>query len=134
MIPAPCDAPTPGTQGSLPQLSDTHLFVPGWKVENLWSQIMSAEVLTCDMLSPRLAEWFQMIQRNARAATARERSQSLSATPWPRRSLRALRTTAIHRLARRLSPRSLADHLGYASVQPVLRYYDSPIKVDGGGT
>lgn len=114
--------------------TDAYVFVPDWKVENLWSRIMSAEVLTCEMLSPRLSEWFQMIQRSARAATARERSQSLSATHWPRRGLRALRTTAIHRLARRLSPRSLADHLGYASVQPVLRFYDYPNMAAGGGT
>jgi len=113
--------------------TDSHIFVPDWKLDQLWPRIVTGEPLTSELLSPDLGKWFQMTQRRARLVLAKDAGVPVSQTRWRHRSLRALRATAIRRLAVGLPPSSLAEHLGYAAAQSVLRFYGCAVAGSAGG-
>jgi integrase len=104
--------------------TDEYVFVPDWKLDQLWLRANGGEPLSIDLLSPGLAAWFLMIQRRARLLLARDEGLPMSEVRWIPRGIQALRTTAICRLAEQLQPRELAEHLGYSSVRSVRRFYD----------
>jgi len=111
---------------------NSHVFVPDWKLAQLWTSIASGEALTAEQISPGFGQWFRMIQRRARQVHADNQGVSLEEIEWPIRGVRALRTTAIIRLSERMTPRALAEHLGYPSARSVLRYYDLATSRDAG--
>lgn len=102
---------------------DSHIFVPDWMLDELWTRLAAEESLAPNQLCPRLGPRFVMIQRRARVTLARERSAPLAATEWPRRTIHALRTTALLRLSACMSPEELAEHAGNASASSVRGFY-----------
>lgn len=113
---------------------DEYLFVPNWKVQQVWNRLLADEPLGNELICPRLHEWFRMIQSRARLLAAKSLQQPIAQTRWPLRPLSSLRATAIRSLAERMSPRSLAMHLGCASVGGVLGHYDRRLSTKGGAT
>lgn len=112
---------------------DSHVFVPDWKVNQLWPRIVTGESLTTEHLCPGFSSWFRLVQRRARHSLANTHGVALTDIAWPHRSVTALRTTAILQLAERLAPTALAEHLGCPSVQSVLQYYDLATSRVAGG-
>lgn len=103
--------------------TDDYVFVPDWKLDQLWLRASGGQPLSTDLLSPGLTSWFLMIQRRARLLLARDEGLPISEVRWIPRGIQALRTTAICRLAEQLQPRELTAHLGYSSVRSVRRFY-----------
>lgn len=103
------------------QPNDSHVFVPDWKLHQLWARIVSRSPVTTDHLCPGLAYCFRMIQRRARLALARSRQHRLAEVEWRERPVASLRTTAAVRLAEQLGPRELAARLGCGPNASVIR-------------
>jgi integrase len=103
----------------------SYVFVPDWMLDELWTRLAAEEPLAPNQLCPRLGAWFAMIQRRARVTLARERNAPLAATGWPRRTIHALRTTALLRLSACMRPEQLAEHAGNASAYSVRSFYAS---------
>lgn len=112
---------------------DTHVFVPEWMLDRLWTRIVAGERLTPDVLAPRIGDCFKNAQRLARHALASDLNLPLSRVLWRPRPLDALRQTYARRASRLVSPRTLKELLGYASLSPVLRYYDHVPAATSGG-
>jgi hypothetical protein len=96
------------------RLNDSHVFVPDWKLDQLWIRIVSNSPVTADHMCPGIAPCFRMIQRRARLVLARTLQCPLAEVEWQQRPLASLRVTAAARLADRLGPSELASCLGYA--------------------
>lgn len=123
IVPAP-----PNVIGTLTRLrserpEDSHVFVPDWKLDQLWLRLVSHSQVTTDHLCPGIAAHFRMIQRRARLVLARRSARPLSALEWRDRPIGSLRITAAVRLAEELSPHELAERLGCAGVRAVARFY-----------
>lgn len=103
---------------------NAHVFVPDWKISNLWNQILSGEPLKAEQMCPGLGPCFQKIQGRARYEFAKNEGMLLSDIVWLRRSVGALRVTGIVQLSEKMAPRALAEYLGYPSARSVLKYYD----------
>jgi integrase len=106
---------------------DTHVFVPSWKLNQLWFRLHDGDPLSTDHLCPSLDAGFRMVQRRAMLNLARDRQITLAQVQWPMRPVSALRLTAIQRLSSELTPRKLAEHLGLASTASILAFYDHQI-------
>lgn len=103
---------------------DRYLFIPEWRIEQLWPQLMMGKPLRSEELAPNLNAWFQMVQREAQLVLARRLGEPLKKTPWSRRRLGALRETYAVNTSRLVTPSRLKELLGHSSVRTVLRYYD----------
>lgn len=111
---------------------DTYLFVPNWKLDQLWLHASSGMPMRTDDLCPDLNKGFGAVQQLAHArlvhlADARRHKTAR----WPLRHVEALRTTAIVSLAREMTPMQLAQYLGYTSTRPLLRYYCTGTRAGG---
>lgn len=101
--------------------NDSHVFVPDWKLNQLWPRIVSRSPVTTDHLCPGIASCFKMIQRRARLALARSRQLRLAEVEWLERPVASLRITAATRLAEHVGPSELAARLGCAGSASVIR-------------
>lgn len=106
---------------------DMYVFIPRWRVDQLWTRVTAGKRLRNEELAPNLDGWFQRVQRDAQHVLARQFGRPLVDTPWPRRKLSALRETFAVKTSRSVTPSRLKELLGYASVGPVLQYYDMDI-------
>lgn len=111
---------------------NTHVFVPEWRLDRLWTSIVAGTPLGSDDLAPDIAAEFQAVQRLGRHALAAELSVPLARVRWRPRPLAALRSTYAHSASRFLSPSSLAAHLGVARRSSVLKYFDLAAALRGG--
>lgn len=89
-----------------------HVFVPDWRLDQLWSRIVAGIPLSTTALAPRLPDWFTMVQRRARVTIAKREGARLESIAWNIRPLSALRGTAISRLCAALAPCEAAERLG----------------------
>lgn len=112
---------------------DTHVFVPEWMLDRLWTRIVAGERLTPDALAPRINGCFRRVQRLARHALASALNLPLNRVSWRPRPLDVLRHTYAQRASRLVPPSTLKELLGYASVRPVLPYYDHVRAATSGG-
>lgn len=103
---------------------DRYVFIPAWRVEQLWPRLVTGMPLVSEDLAPNLNAWFQMVQRGAHLMLANQLGKPLVNTPWPRRRLGALRETYAISTSRLVPPSRLKELLGHSTVRPVLRYYD----------
>lgn len=106
---------------------DSHVFVPSWKLNQLWFRLHDGEPLSADHLCPKLAAGFRMVQRRAMLNLARDRQITLAQVQWAMRPVSSLRWTAIKRLSAELTPRKLAERLGMANTASILAFYDQQI-------
>lgn len=106
---------------------DSHVFVPSWKLNQLWFRLHDGDPLSTDHLCPKLAAGFRMVQRRAMLNLARDRQITLAKVHWPMRPVSSLRLTAIKRLSAELSPKKLAERLGMASTTQILSFYDQQV-------
>ena len=105
--------------------NDTHVFVPNWKLSQLWLLIDTGSVITTHDICPSISSCFRMIQRRARLVLARTRHVPIAEVAWQERPLASLRVTAAARLAEHLGPSELASRLGCAgpaSVSSILSH------------
>ncbi len=123
VVPIPASAMRSLTRLRSERPGDSHVFVPDWKLDQLWSRIVTASPVTTNHLSPGLPAWFRMIQRRARHVLAREWGLPLAEVAWTDRSVASLRFTAACQMAERLTPRELAAQLGCASTASVAFFY-----------
>jgi integrase len=107
---------------------DSHVFIPDWKLDQLWPRLVSQSPVTSDNLCPRLASWFRMIQRRARLVLARSFNRPLADISWSERTIGSLRVTAAFRLAETLTPEELATRLGCPTTKSVAAFYRRPPK------
>jgi integrase len=103
---------------------DSHVFVPSWKLNQLWFRLQDGEPLSIAHLCPQLGPGFRMVQRRAVLQHAQSSQVTLAQVYWPTRPVASLRATAIKRLSHILSPRKLAERLGLASTTSILSLYD----------
>ncbi|MCC6678946.1 MAG: tyrosine-type recombinase/integrase [Phycisphaerales bacterium] len=101
------------------------VFVPDWRVEEIWPDISSSLRVSSSRLVPDIEQHFRWVQRLAPLGLARRLDVELDAIRWAARPLSALRATYAAKAARSVPPRELAERLGYACIQPVLRFYDT---------
>jgi integrase len=111
---------------------DSHVFVPDWKLDQLWPRITASERLTAEHLCPGIRVWFNMIQRRARLCLARKSGVRLVDLHWEPRGLSFLRETAIQELAGHMPPKELATLLGLASSRPLSNQLGSARQLTGG--
>lgn len=101
---------------------DLHVFVPDWKLDQLWTRIVSRSPVTTNHLCPGIASCFRMIQRRARLVLARRAACPLTEVEWRNRTIGSLRDTAAARLAATFDARDLAAWLGCAGPGSVTRF------------
>jgi len=102
----------------------SHVFVPSWKLDQLWFRLQSGESLSITHLCPQLGSGFRMVQRRAAVQHAVASGVMLAQVQWPMRPVAALRATAIKQLSGKLPPRRLAEYLGLVSIASILSFYD----------
>lgn len=110
------------------------VFIPDWKIDQLWLDIHAHHSLRPDRIAPGLYDYFRHIQRCARLWLARRLGIELAEVQWPYRPLSALRNTYAITLARELQPREHAAHLGVARVRDVLGYFETAVAPSEGQT
>lgn len=108
------------------------VFIPDWKIDQLWLDIHAGHPLRPERLAPGLHEYFRYIQRRARLRLARRLGIELAEVRWTYRPLSALRNTYAVTLARELRPTELAGNLGVARIRDVLGYFDATSATTGG--
>ena len=88
------------------------VFVPDWKLDQLWPFLVPGSSVSSDRLAPGIAPHFRYVQRFARLSLARRIDESIEQVHWVVRPLSALRSTyAIHAAARN-PPDQVAEYLG----------------------
>jgi integrase len=108
------------------------VFIPNWKIDQLWLDIHADHSLRPDRIAPGLYDYFRYIQRCARLRLARRLGIELTEVRWPYRPLSALRNTYAVTLASETRPAELAAHLGVARIRDVLGYFEIAAAATGG--
>jgi len=108
------------------------VFIPDWKIDQLWLDINAGNPLRPDRIAPGLYDHFRYIQRCARLQLAIRLGAELGEVQWPYRPLSALRNTYAVKRAREFQPKELAGDMGVARIRNVLGYFDvSPAPTGG---
>lgn len=92
------------------------VFVPGWKVDQLWPLIATRSSVPTARLAPGLPEYFRHVQRFARLQLAGNLGVAMEQVRWTMRPLSALRNTYAARAVDRYGREQAAEYLGLASV------------------
>jgi len=108
------------------------VFIPDWKIDQIWLDIHAGYPLQPDRLAPGLYDYFRYIQRCARFQLAIRLGAELGGVQWPYRPLSALRNTYAVTRARELPPKELAGNMGLARIRNVLGYFDVSSAPTGG--
>lgn len=98
------------------------VFVPHWRLENLWTDLSDPTSIKPGQLAPALYDGFRFVQRFARLELARRLDATLDQIQWPVRPLVALRNTFAVRVAEKLPPARLAEALGVREVSAVEKF------------
>ena len=101
------------------------VFIPDWKIDQLWLDIHAGYPLGPARLAPGLYDYFKYIQRCARLQLAIRLGTELGEVQWPYRPLSALRNTYAVKRARELQPKDLAGNMGVARIRNVLGFFDT---------
>lgn len=91
------------------------VFVPNWKLDQLWPSLGVYEAIATDKLSPGITAHFRYVQRCGRLKLAQRLDEPMERVAWPVRPLASLRSTYVHCAAERYSTAQLAEYLGLAS-------------------
>ncbi len=97
-----------------------YVFVSAESLCRLFPLLDAGCTPSTDILAPGLSRVFASVQRLARAELSRQQSRLLAETPWPRRTLAALRNTFADRAAHSMGPADLAAHLGLSHTSAIL--------------
>ncbi len=121
---------TPAATAALTELRDQRVrgsmvFIPDWKIDQLWLDIHAHHTLRPDRIAPGLYDYFRYIQRCARLRLARRLGIELADVRWPYRPILALRNTYSATLARELGASERAGNDSVGCVGNVVGYLDT---------